>query len=89
MLDALLPDTWANAWRLKRLATFLEAADARSDLRQLTKERKDVESTLAQTYQIIVAKRTWLKLAENATPDIRSALVAFQTAIARIGKGTW
>ena len=88
MLDALLPDTWANAWRLKRLATFLEAADARTDLRQLTKQRKDVESTLAQTYQIIVAKRTWLKLAENATPDIRSALVAFQTAIAKIGKGT-
>ena len=88
MLDALLPDTWANTWRLKRLATFLEAADARSDLRQLTKQRKDVEATLAQTYQIIVAKRTWLKLAENATPDIRSALVAFQTAIAKIGKGT-
>jgi very-short-patch-repair endonuclease len=88
MLDALLPDTWSNTWRLKRLATFLESADARADLRQLTKQRKDVEATLAQAYQRSVAKRTWLKLAENATPDIRSALVAFQTAIAKIGKGS-
>lgn len=88
MVDQLLPDTWSNSWRLKRLATFLESADARADLRQLAKQRKDVETTLAQAYQRSVAKRTWLKLAENATPDIRSALVAFQTAIAKIGKGS-
>lgn len=86
--DTLLPDSWSKAWKLKRLATFLEAADARSELRILTKQRKETESTLAQAYQRSVAKRTWLKLAENATPDIRSALVAFQAAIAKIGKGS-
>ena len=88
MADTLLPDTWSNAWRLKRLSTFLESADARTELKQLTKQRKDVEATLARAYQKSVTKRTWLKLSENATPDIRSALVAFQTAIAKIGKGS-
>lgn len=87
-VDTLLPDTWQQSWRLKRLANFLESVDARSELRKLAQQRKDSEKTLALAYQRSVAKRTWLKLAENATPDIRSSLVAFQTAIAKIGKGS-
>lgn len=86
--DTLLPDSWSKAWKLKRLATFLEAADARTELQLLTKQRKNTESSLAKAYERAVAKRTWLKLAENATPNIRSALVAFQAAIAKIGKGS-
>jgi very-short-patch-repair endonuclease len=33
-------------------------------------------------------KRTWLKLAENASPSIRAALQSYLAAIQRIGKGT-
>ena len=33
-------------------------------------------------------KRTWLKLAENASPSIRAALQAYLIAIQKIGKGT-
>lgn len=57
-------------------------------LKKLTKERKSAETLLARTYRDIVAKRTWLQLCENATPDIRSALEAFRTAVTKIGKGT-
>lgn len=87
-VDLLLPDNWQAAWRLRRLTTYLENADARQELKQLGDERHTTEKQLAKTYQEIVAKRTWLKLAENATPDIRSALEAFRIAVAKIGKGT-
>jgi very-short-patch-repair endonuclease len=87
-VDTLLPDEWKKAWRLRRLASYLEAADGRNDLKSLAKQRKDSETDLAKAYRNIVAQRTWLKLCENATPDIRSALAAFHAAIAKIGKGT-
>lgn len=87
-VDNLLPDNWQKAWRLKCLATHLETIDSREELKKLSRERSNAEILLAKTYRNIVAKRTWLKLAENATPDIRSALEAFRTAITKIGKGT-
>ena len=43
---------------------------------------------LARAYEDTVTKRTWLKLADNAVPSIRSALAAYLTAIQKIGKGT-
>lgn len=86
--DNLLPNNWQKAWRLKCLATHLETTDSREELKKLSRERSNSEILLAKTYRDIVAKRTWLKLAENATPDIRSALEAFRTAITKIGKGT-
>jgi superfamily I DNA and/or RNA helicase len=87
-IDSLLPDNWQNAWRLQRLATYLEKADAREELKRLARERNTAETILAKTYKDIVAKQTWLKLAESATPDIRAALEAFRTAVSKIGKGT-
>jgi len=87
-IDYLLPDSWQNAWRLKCLATYLAKIDSREEIKKLSNERNNAEILLAKTYRDIVAKRTWLKLAENATPDIRAALEAFRTAITKIGKGT-
>lgn len=86
--DSLLPDNWRSAWRLKRLATYLASIDAQDELKRLAKERHDVESDLSRAYRDIVVKRTWLKLAENASPSIRAALQAYLIAIRKIGKGT-
>jgi len=87
-VDSLLPDNWRKAWRLRRLATYLESIDAQEELKKLAKERNEVESDLARAYRDIVVKRTWLKLAENASPSIRAALQAYLNAIQKIGKGT-
>jgi very-short-patch-repair endonuclease len=87
-IDMLLPDNWRETWRLRRLTTYLNSIDGREDLRRLTKQRAEIESGLARAYQDVVTKQTWLKLAENATPSIRSALMAYTSAIAKIGKGT-
>jgi superfamily I DNA and/or RNA helicase len=87
-VDYLLPDYWQQAWRLRRLANYFYSVNHFNEFKKLTSQRCEIEKQLAQTYQDIVAKRTWLQLARNATPDIRAALQAFQSAISRIGKGT-
>ncbi|MGH7783103.1 MAG: AAA domain-containing protein, partial [Candidatus Binatia bacterium] len=87
-VDSLLPDNWRNAWRLRRLATHLASIDAQDELKRLAKDRREVESDLSRAYRDIVVKRTWLKLAENASPSIRAALQAYLNAIQKIGKGT-
>jgi very-short-patch-repair endonuclease len=87
-VDSLLPDNWRAAWRLRQLANYLDAADGRAHLKALFRQRQDAEIDLAKAYHQVVVKRTWLKLAENATPDVRSALEAFRSSIAKIGKGT-
>jgi very-short-patch-repair endonuclease len=87
-VDHLLPDSWRKAWRLRRLATHLELIDAQEELKNLAKNRQEVESDLSRSYRDIVVRRTWLKLAENASPHIRAALQAYLNAIQKIGKGT-
>jgi len=87
-VDGLLPDNWRQAWRLMRLATYLESVDAQEELKKLAKDRHDIESDLSRAYRDIVVKRTWLKLAEKASPSIRAALQAYLNAIQKIGKGT-
>jgi very-short-patch-repair endonuclease/phosphopantetheinyl transferase (holo-ACP synthase) len=87
-VDGLLSDNWRKAWRLRRLATHLESIDAQEELKRLAKDRHEVESDLSRAYRDIVVKRTWLKLAENASPSIRAALQAYLNAIQKIGKGT-
>ena len=85
-VDGLLPDNWRKAWRLRRLTTYLESIDAHEELKKLARDRHDVESDLSRAYRDIVVKRTWLKLAENASPSIRAALQAYLNAIKRFGK---
>ncbi|MGD0486938.1 MAG: AAA domain-containing protein [Syntrophorhabdales bacterium] len=87
-VDTLLPDNWRAAWRLKRLNTYLRSIDAHKELKKLAKDHHNVEADLSRAYQDIVVKRTWLKLAENASPSIRAALQAYLNAIQHIGAGT-
>ncbi len=85
--DLLLPTDWRSRWRLRRLATHIFRIDGRKELRQLTDRRRESEMDLAKAYREITSKRTWLKLAENATPAVRGALMAYMNAISKIGKG--
>lgn len=86
--DILLPTNWKELWRLKRLSTYLGTIDGRTELKKLAKIRSEIESDLALIYNKVITKRTWLRLSENATPEVRSALMAYLSAIQRIGKGS-
>lgn len=88
LFDELLPDNWQQIWRLNRLKSFIESIDGRKGLVDLTKTRTHLESELARLYQQAITKRAWLKVAENATPNVRAALEKYRSAIMRIGKGT-
>ena len=87
-IDSLLPDNWRQAWRLRRLATYLEAIDVQEELKRLSEVRGEIEADLSRSYRDLVVKRTWLKLVEKAAPGIRAALQAYLNAIQKIGKGT-
>jgi very-short-patch-repair endonuclease len=86
--DVLLPTNWRRAWRLRSLATHLALIDPQDEFRKLTRLRADLEHDLARAYNALTVRRSWLKLAENATPSVRAALQAYLNAIQRLGKGT-
>ncbi len=86
--DAQLPDNWKALWRYRRLLTLVESMDGRAELALLSKQRNELEKDLSRLYQKAVTTRTWLKMAEKATPMVRSALEAYRVAISRIGRGT-
>ncbi len=87
-VDHLLPDHLSKAWRWKRLSAHLEAIDGGDELEKLARDRQEVEQGLLSAYRDIVARRTWLKLADNASPSIRAALQGYLNAVQKIGKGT-
>ena len=86
--EKLSPVTLLRDWRLRRLASHLQAIDAHDELKKLSAIRSEVEHELARAYEELVVRRSWLKLAENTTPGIRAALQAYLNAIQGIGKGT-
>jgi very-short-patch-repair endonuclease len=86
--DKLLPEHWKRDWRLRRLATHLASIDSQEEFKKLARLRADLEHDLARAYHDIAVQRTWVELAENATPSVRAALQAYLNAIQKIGKGT-
>lgn len=85
--SALVPDDWRTGWRAKRLAAHLAQVEAGSRILELSAQRSEVEHDLTRAYRQLVVKRAWLRLAEKATPGVRSALQAYLSAVQRMGKG--
>lgn len=85
-VDDLVPENWSKIWRLKRLATHLNSIDGQGELKRLSMYRKELDVNLRRAYTAAVEKRVWLKIVENATPSIRSALMGYVAAILKIGK---
>ena len=86
--DAQIPDNWARVWRVRRLAHYVAQMDGRAQLKRLGQLRSDLEADLAKLYQQAVSTRTWLRLKENVTPAVGTALEAYRNSIKKIGKGT-
>lgn len=84
--DDLLPTEFNKLWNIKRLNTYLESIDCRKQMLTLNQQRLETQNDLSKTYKSIILKKTWLKIAENATPDIKSALQAYLNAILSLSK---
>ena len=86
--DSLVPSSWREAWSWRCAVMFLERIDGRHEMRELFAQRKTLTTTLARTYQELVAEKTWLGVFRNSPDHIRQALQTYLSAIPAMGSGT-
>jgi len=87
--DSVLPAHWKEAWRMKRLESFLRSIDARDELKTLGIARLRTQASLECTIQALVKSKTYIGLQHRMSVGGRlSALRQFLSAIRNIGQGT-
>jgi len=86
--DVLTPGDWRERWTLRRLSTWLRRIDRHDRLRVLGRERSEHEIQLQRTYEEAIEVRTWCRLAEKASDQVRAALAAYAQAMRKLGRGT-
>jgi transcription elongation GreA/GreB family factor/very-short-patch-repair endonuclease len=79
---------WRDAWDHAAADRKLKAIDARERLAALTHERADADRQSRKLFSELVRERTFYELDRRLSPSVKSALVEFVRALARIGKGT-
>lgn len=85
--DPHTPASWLEAWKWRQAVMFLDSIDGHHKLRDLFDERRQLTTTLARTYQDLVAEKTWLGVFNNSPESVRQALQAYLVATKAIGKG--
>lgn len=85
-VDNLMPDDWLTRWNEKRIAGYLQSLDDKNETRELMQNRLDKERELSKAYLQMIEHTTWLRFAEQATPEIKSALNAYASALIKISK---
>lgn len=86
--DRIVPVTWRDAWNWRQAVIFLERIDGHGTLRQLFEERRVLTHSLSNTYQELVAEKTWLGVFNNSPTSVRQALQAYLNAVQAMGAGT-
>lgn len=87
-LDPATPSTWLDAWSWRQAVMFLDSIDGHHKLRELFDERRILTTSLARTYQDLVAEKTWLGVFNNSPDSVRQALQAYLNAVQAMGSGT-
>lgn len=86
-LDAATPASWWEAWQWRQAVKFLDTIDGHHKLRELFDQRRKLTTSLARTYQDLVAKKTWLGVFNNSPHSVRQDLQRYLNAIQAIGAG--
>ncbi|MCJ1961611.1 AAA domain-containing protein [Novosphingobium mangrovi (ex Hu et al. 2023)] len=86
--DLECPGDWRRRWRLRRLATWLDASQSMDAFMRLHGQRREAEGDLARTYTRLIELRTWRELKSQASPKVMAALSAYAVAVGKIGRGT-
>ena len=87
-VDPHTPPTWLEAWNWQRAVIFLDKIDGHARFRELFKQRDELTTDLARTYQTLVAEKTWLEVFNNSPDSVRQALQAYLNAVQAMGSGT-
>lgn len=85
--DESLPPDWRQAWTWARMRGHLASIEAGKELRALAERREELTQALAKLYRDVVARSAWLKTKKQASPSVLTSLMAFATAVGRIGQG--
>jgi very-short-patch-repair endonuclease len=86
--EVIAPTAWRDAWDHAAADAALERIDARHKLATLATERERADRQCRKLYGEIVRERTFYELDRRLSPSIKTALVEFVRALARIGRGT-
>lgn len=78
---------WKEAWRWKRLDSFLQTLDFQEKLLSMEKERQEKEERIKKIFGEVVKQRTFLMLCQSMTDRAKTGLAKFMAAISRIGRG--
>jgi hypothetical protein len=86
--DSVLRSDWRDAWDHAAADAKLASIDARERLATLARERADSDRRCRKLFAELVRERTFYELDRRLSPSVKSALVEFVRALAKIGKGT-
>lgn len=86
--DPVVPAEWREAWEWRCASTFLDTIDVHHQLRDLFIERQSLTSSLAHTYQELVAEKCWLNVFRNSPDAVRQDLQKYLNAVQAMGTGT-
>lgn len=86
--DETLPADWRQAWTWARMRGHLASIEGGAELRALAARREELTHALAKLYRDLVARSAWLKTKKQTSPSVLKSLMAFATAVGRIGQGT-
>jgi very-short-patch-repair endonuclease len=86
-LDPVLPNDWRETWDQAAVDVKLASIDARARIVALTHERGDADDRCRKLLAQLVRERTFYELERRLSPAVKSALVEFVRALAKIGKG--
>ena len=86
--DGVVVNDWRDAWDHAAADAKLASIDARDRLAVLARERDDSDKRCRKLFAELVRERTFYELDRRLSPSVKSALVEFVRALARIGKGT-
>ena len=87
-VDPVLPSDWRDAWDHAAANEKLASIDAREKLTALVRERDESDARCRNLFTDVVRERIFFELDRRLSPAVKSALVEFVRALAKIGKGT-
>jgi hypothetical protein len=82
--DHVLAADWAGAWNWAALTRQMKEVGQDQQLRQLAGRREQLETTLRDQFEAVVAARTDFAAAQNLSGTVRRALTIFMIALRKM-----
>ena len=85
--DPVVLSDWREAMEWRCAVALLDSIDVHHQLRKLFEERQTNTTSLARTYQELVAEKCWLNVFNNSPGSVQQELKRYLNAIQSIGAG--